>query len=251
MSAERTATGQGRQTPQYAMIARCLRQRIREGVYPVGSHLPTESELCEEFTISRHTTREALRLLIEAGLIQRKQGSGSRVVASEPGNHYVHSMRSLDQLFSYAADTRLRFLDIRNAVPDEAAGLDDNTKWLRIEGLRLERDEDVPICFSLVYIPRKYAGLRKMLTKYQGAIYRLMEDHFGIEVAEVEQLIEVVKLPERAANSLGQPPESWAARVVRRYLDAGGNNLLASVNFHPVDNFSYRMRLSRNSGPLG
>ncbi|XDB00416.1 GntR family transcriptional regulator (plasmid) [Sulfitobacter sp. LCG007] len=240
-----------RTTPQYIAVSDILKQRIQEGLYPVGSHLPTESQLSEEFSISRHTTREALRRLSETGLIHRRQGSGSRVLSTEVRSHYVHAMKSLDQLFAYASDTRLRFLEVHEGRPDPATGIDDDADWLCIEALRLERDADVPICFSLVYIDMRFADIRAKLADYQGAIYALMEQSFGIEVSEVEQVIEVVRLPPQAATVLDQDSDAWAARVVRRYLDGDGALLLASVNYHPVDHFSYELRMTRTGGRLG
>ena len=52
-----TITGDHR----YLQIARTLRKEIVDGVYPVGSQLPTEHQLCERFAVSRYTVREALR----------------------------------------------------------------------------------------------------------------------------------------------------------------------------------------------
>ncbi len=76
-----------------------LRDRISIGQYSVDSLRPAEGEFCEEFTISRHTVREALRRLSDPGLIQRRQGSGSRVLMAEPHKNFVQSIRSLDLLF--------------------------------------------------------------------------------------------------------------------------------------------------------
>ena len=45
---------------RYLQIARTLRKEIVDGVYPVGSQLPTEHQLCERFAVSRYTVREAL-----------------------------------------------------------------------------------------------------------------------------------------------------------------------------------------------
>jgi len=44
----------------YLQVARTLKEEIVGGVYPVGSQLPTEDDLCERFSISRYTVREAL-----------------------------------------------------------------------------------------------------------------------------------------------------------------------------------------------
>lgn len=48
---------------RYLQVARTLRKEIVDGVYPVGSQLPTEHELCQRFSVSRYTVREALRRL--------------------------------------------------------------------------------------------------------------------------------------------------------------------------------------------
>ena len=42
---------------RYLQVARTLRKEIVDGVYPVGSQLPTEHELCERFAVSRYTIR--------------------------------------------------------------------------------------------------------------------------------------------------------------------------------------------------
>ncbi len=56
--------------------------------------LPTESELCEEFNASRFTVREALRRLVAQGMVQRRQGAGSIVVA----DHAAGAVRAVDVL---------------------------------------------------------------------------------------------------------------------------------------------------------
>lgn len=56
-----------------------LRHRIYDEEYPPGSRLPSESELLEEFDVSRATIRTALTKLAAEGLILRKQGDGTYV----------------------------------------------------------------------------------------------------------------------------------------------------------------------------
>ncbi len=64
-------------------IASHLEQEIKNGVYQVGDKLPTEPELVELYQASRNTVREAVQALIQAGLLQAKQGKGTYVVAKE------------------------------------------------------------------------------------------------------------------------------------------------------------------------
>src|SRR5262249_6424696 len=64
----------------YLQVARALKEEIFGGVYPVGSQLPTEDELCERFSVSRYTVREALRRLREDNVVSSRQGAGTVVV---------------------------------------------------------------------------------------------------------------------------------------------------------------------------
>ena len=65
---------------KYKEIAATLRQQILDGAYPADSFLPTEQQLCVLHDASRQTIRTALQCLSDEGLIQRRQGSGSRVL---------------------------------------------------------------------------------------------------------------------------------------------------------------------------
>lgn len=69
--------------PAYKRIGEMIRQRINDGVYSLGSQLPTELELVEEFSASRMTVSKGLSELIEAGLIKRIRGKGTFVCSQK------------------------------------------------------------------------------------------------------------------------------------------------------------------------
>ncbi len=53
-----------------------LIRRITGEIYPFGSKLPTERELAQEFHVTRHVIREALKRLEAIGLVRIRHGSG-------------------------------------------------------------------------------------------------------------------------------------------------------------------------------
>lgn len=63
-------------------VADTLTERIRKGVYPIGSKLPSGRLLAEEFTVSAAVIREATESLRAKGLIESRQGSGCVVLAA-------------------------------------------------------------------------------------------------------------------------------------------------------------------------
>lgn len=63
-----------------------LRANIADGSWPVGSRIPTEPQLVDEIGASRNTIREAVGALVQVGMLERRQGSGTYVVSdSEVG----------------------------------------------------------------------------------------------------------------------------------------------------------------------
>lgn len=61
------------------MVAEQLKQQIVEGVYKIGDKLPTEPELMKTFKVGRSSIREAGKLLVNMGVVQVRQGSGTFV----------------------------------------------------------------------------------------------------------------------------------------------------------------------------
>ncbi len=64
-----------------------LRQQITSGTWPIGTRIPAEPELAELVGVGRNTVREAVQSLVHAGMLERRQGSGTYVISdSELGN---------------------------------------------------------------------------------------------------------------------------------------------------------------------
>jgi DNA-binding FadR family transcriptional regulator len=58
-----------------------LRAQISSGEWPVGTRIPTEPDLVAALGVGRNTVREAVRALVHAGVLERRQGSGTYVTA--------------------------------------------------------------------------------------------------------------------------------------------------------------------------
>lgn len=234
--------------PRYQQLARTLIARIEDGTYPVGGTMPTEQELTAEFGVSRHTVREALRILATQRYVRRRQGAGSEVISDAPKATYRHSMRSLTELFEYAADTRLEIARTAIIESDDALagelGRMPGRRWLMAEGVRRARGGG-PISFTRIFLHEDFAELEPELRSLSGPIYRIIEDRFGARVEEVAQEIAAEPFSPVAAAALGVEPGAVAVRITRRYLDETDQPLIVSISWHPAETFSYAMRLRR------
>lgn len=235
--------------PFYLQLRDALRARIERGEYPLGAHLPTEAELCAAFGASRHTVREALRGLVELGLLERRQGAGSVVVARTPPEAFVHSARSLDELWSYTRATRIAVERSETvAVDGEEAALvsaPEGSRWLRIKAMRRNAADSEAVCWVTLYVHLRFARFLSGLGESEEPVYAIIERQSGERVEEAVQEIAALAMPAEAAARLSRKRGAPALRIVRRYLDAGGSPMLVAVSLHPGDGFTHTLRLKR------
>jgi DNA-binding FadR family transcriptional regulator len=63
-----------------------LREHIADGTWPLDHRLPGEAAMASDLGVGRSTIREAVRVLVHAGLLEVRQGDGT----------YVRSKREID-----------------------------------------------------------------------------------------------------------------------------------------------------------
>jgi GntR family transcriptional regulator len=235
--------------PRYARIQKILEERVIEGLYPVGSLIPTEIELAAEFNTSRFTIREALRYLREHGYVERRQGVGTRVISNSTQTSYFQSFGSLEELFQVAVETWFIILDTKRITlePDiaELVGGLAGEEWFQISGVRWTKPGGKPICYIQSYIPGRFEHVIPSLEGHQGSFFSLLERHSDGKIEEAVQEIRALPMPVEMSRQLGLAPGGWSLQLLRRYLTESGV-LIASFNWHPADQMTYVMRIHRS-----
>lgn len=79
------------------MIAETLKQQITEGTYRAGDKLPTEPELMKTFGVGRSSVREAVKLLVNMGVVRVQQGSGTFVAVPSNNDDVNIKMSTADR----------------------------------------------------------------------------------------------------------------------------------------------------------
>lgn len=228
--------------PRYQQLAATLAREIGEGVFPVGSLLPPEPQLCVRFGVSRHTVREAVRHLCDSGLVSRHQGVGTRVRASRSEKkQYVASLSSLGDLMAYAQGTRLRVLGSRWVEADAALarqlGCEPGERWNEIDTCRYDIEGGDPIVHMRVYVRPGTEGLRAELEQGKAWFFGLVEKYGGERIVEARQVVGAVAVPAASARLLGVKPRSPGLLVRRFYLGRNQRLLSVSINVHPLGRF--------------
>lgn len=240
--------GKSAGTARYAVLTKSLLEGITNGGYPVGSMLPTELELCEQFGVSRTTVREAIRRLRDMGLVSRKAGIGTHVRAQYSAPRYVHSIESISDIFRHSKATAKPVLlghastvaakdeeELRDYVPAQ--------HWVRFEFMRSLAGKDVPMVHVRAYMQPAYESIIKLIPTRRDPVYTLIQREHGDTVVEVLQEFKAALIPAQQARILKVKAGSAGLYVVRHYIGEADRLILLTLSMYPSDRFSYAMRL--------
>ncbi|GAX88814.1 GntR family transcriptional regulator [Effusibacillus lacus] len=98
--------------PLYKQLVLFIRKQIDEGVWPPGSQIPSEREMCEMFNVSRVTVRQAISEAEKDGLLERMHGKGTFVT-----NLKIN--QALQQITTFKETMSMRGLNPSTRVLDE------------------------------------------------------------------------------------------------------------------------------------
>jgi DNA-binding GntR family transcriptional regulator len=239
----------GRPRPRYQAIAERLLNEIAGGKHPVGGLLPTEIDLCRRFRASRYTVRAALRVITEKGLLTRRPGAGSMVVASVQPAVFTQTLSSLAEILSYPAETYRDGSATGEIAADRKLaallGCESGARWFRISGVRRSKEIALPLAWQDIYILPKFSALEHSRTLDHEPVYAQLERLFG----QITECARLELFPSRVSRSIAAMLEvkvgSPALTIIRRYIDKEGQNFETTVTVHPEGRFNYSMEFRR------
>ena len=202
---------------RYLQVARALRKEIVDGVYPVGSQLPTEHQLCERFSVSRYTVREALRRLRDDNLVASRPRAGTLVVPRPSSDSYVQDVVSINDLLAFATGAQFAIESTgmvthrrRAGQPEPGLAAAKNGWPCAVSGRSRVRSSRCagPSTTSTGRLP----AVGRLLQRHTGPIFPLIEDLFGLSIVEVRQEIAAVLISPVLAAELSVERRQPGAR---------------------------------------
>ena len=142
--------------PVYYRLERFLRDQIQTGALKPGDSIPPESQLAQQFSVSRMTVRQALSRLVFEGLIERQRGRGSFV--AEARFQHTHVFPSFEEeMQARGAKTSHKLIQMRIEPAEgkvaENLALPEDTPVVVLERQRLVDGRVVG--YEIRYFPRR------------------------------------------------------------------------------------------------
>lgn len=240
-----------RNEPYYRQMYRTLATDIKDGRYAIGSPLPTERELCEKFGVSRHTAREALRQLEQRGMISRRQGSGSTVLARSPSVRYEQSIQSIDDLMQQGSASRLQVLGGAEMAVDanqfaSQITLMTQRPCIRVRSIRYLRNDVRPLALVDVYIAVRSKAQARRLLNNDTAAQEIVATVESTRLERIEQAFSAVNLDETSAKLLHAKTSDAAFQTIRNYFDRADRLVVVAHSLYQGQLFTYTSTLRRH-----
>jgi DNA-binding GntR family transcriptional regulator len=189
-------------------VEELLRGRIRDGTYAPGSRMPSESELSDEFGVSRATVRTVLAKLAVNGLILRKQGDGTyvNIKVKEINAHQGHLWEFVRIIESNGYKPTIKSLAIekKSASEEQALALAIDPSDELISLTRLFYADDRPVIVARNVIPATF--FREPLAQIDGRLHikEILQRYCYQNIAFAITDIHSVLVDQEVRNFLGK-----------------------------------------------
>ncbi|RMH55327.1 MAG: GntR family transcriptional regulator [Bacteroidetes bacterium] len=236
--------------PRHEQLSDWLRERIASGVFQPNDRLPSESQLVEQFGVSRITVRRALQTLEHEHLIYRRQGLGSFVQDTRVRQGLVRLTDFLEDMQQAGIEGTSRVLHQgvveAEARVAEALEVEPGTRVLRLDRLRLGDGE--PMAFDQTWLPMAYARLIEGRDLTRDTIYGILEREYGLRIERGRYRIDAVNAPAEVAEVLQVSPGRALLLIERTSFGELGRRIYFQRRYYRTDRVTYEMELERDPG---
>jgi GntR family transcriptional regulator len=247
--AQAMQTDRGRALPEGGKARRVylqLKEEIARGHHAEGNLLPGEQKLALELDVSRVTVRRALDALEADGIIQRRAGSGTRVVGGRRKPAMAADFTTLiPQVVEIGANSTARLLSFSyEPAPHLVARAMDLDAEARVQtAVRLRLIDGRPFSHLTTHVPEEIARNYTEAELATTPLYRLLE-RSGVQVDRAHQSVSATLASPEVAKvlncSVGGPLLSLE-RIVR---DEEGRGVEFLSALYRPDMFRLEMELT-------
>jgi len=229
--------------PLYFQIAENLKQAIEDGTLKPGERLDNELDLTERLGVSRPTVRQAVQRLVDQGLVVRRRGLGTVVVA--PRILRSVALTSLyDDLSAEGRHPATTVLAVRDIEADgeiaSILALPSGARMLSVERLRLA--DGTPLAIMRNYLPAGLLENRKEDALEKTGLYELLRSQ-GVQLHAGEQVIGARQATAHEAKLLAATRGATVLTMTRTTFDADGRPVEHGSHAYLADRYSFKMTL--------
>ncbi|KYO50887.1 GntR family transcriptional regulator [Tistrella mobilis] len=230
--------------PAYLRLRDELAARIAAGEWGPDRALPSENALARDHRLSVGTVRKAVQQLVDEGLLERRQGSGTylRKPAFDATLFRFFQMQGPGEDARSIPKSQL-ITRVRMTAPEPVAAILGTADTIRIERVRSLSGR--PILAEEIYIRAdRFEGLESLPAHELGPLlYPVYYDRFGVFVARAIDDVSFGRADATTAARLGIAEAAPVACIERTAFTIDGTAVEWRIARGDALNFRYRSRI--------
>ncbi|MGA7342200.1 MAG: GntR family transcriptional regulator [Terracidiphilus sp.] len=210
--------------PLYHQIQQRLLEQIQSGELQPGKPLPSIQQIAALMGVSQMTVRQAVRALIELGVIYSRQGKGTFISGFKLERDFRQVLSFTEETLARGSRPSSRVLSFRILPPSskvkETLRLSDDEKVFALR--RVRYGDMVPMGIELSCLPvRLCPGLMQTFDPTT-SLYEELAEQYGIQLMVTDEIVEVGIVNADDAHLLEIAPQSPVFLFTRvSYLENG------------------------------
>jgi GntR family transcriptional regulator len=159
--------------PLYLQVERRIEDLLLRGLYKAGDRIPPETELVTSLGVSRVTVRAGVARLVERGVLERRQGSGTFLVRPPEGARLAAGLERLETYTVHAGRLGLKLassdlaIQASGATADEAAALEVGKSTPLAKVSRVLLIEGEPAAWMVDVVPESVVGVDEVRERFR------------------------------------------------------------------------------------
>jgi GntR family transcriptional regulator len=232
---------------RYGKLALALRDRILQGEWAPGEVIPAESALAQSYGVALGTIRQALALLVEDGVLQRRHGKGTFVTKGVDGASMMRffRFRGLNDGQSEAPQSRILSSRMRSATDQEinAFGLPKGAQVLQLERIRSLSSE--PCLLETIVLPLPLFGklADSDTEEWDDLLYPMLQQRCGVVIQKTQDHLSFSQLNATQAKRLKLSAAHPCVLVERQAFDMAGRCVELRTTRGDAFSFKYTTQL--------
>jgi GntR family transcriptional regulator len=243
--------------PYYEQLKQLLLREIARDKLEPGHLMPSESEMCHRYGVSRTVVRQAVGELVHEGVLQRMRGKGTFVAKPKLSEQFTEStVGFFEDMTTHGHSVTSSVLSVDRI---EVAGrvremLGVAAGSHRIEIVRLRSVNDEVVAFTKSYVNRDDPELLEFLRAADlstTSLYRLLEDDFGLRIDAGHRSIEATAASGMMTKLLEVSPGDPLLYIESVAHDSDHAVVECFQAWHRADRMKIEMDVVRNNRAAG
>ncbi|MGI8315968.1 GntR family transcriptional regulator [Halobacillus mangrovi] len=230
----------------YLQLKEVFIDRIQKGHWEPDKLIPTEQELMKEFDVSRTTIRQAISILVQDGLVEKKQGRGTIVKPRKLSGNLSQLKGFAEEVLERGQTPRSKLIraEFKDNLFHEKSMLDikDDQPILLIERIRLA--DETPVALERTCWPKDIGDILMKYDLNEARYYEILEN-YDVYLNRATEKIAAINSTIDEADALGIRAGEALLEMTRLSFGINDRPIEYTKTKYRNDQYHYSLELKR------